>query len=259
MASSRKGPPPTASAAGLPLFYRNPTVLRFEEHKGKALAPRNNFRFAAGTNVVPISVGEFAQASSHYPIAFVEGDLAPVALLGLRQGQNDFLTPDGTWQSDAYVPAYLRRYPFALAQVPGRDARVLMIDAASERFIDTVEGKPEWRIFSEDGQAMPTVAEMMTFCEAFHHQHLLGVEFVNALKEADLLVSRHTKVTFPDQSKYQLGGFRMVDPGRFRALSGQTLERWHQNGWLDAVALHLASQKNWRTLMKRSQNKAEAA
>ena len=99
------------AARTLPLFYRQPVILRFDQHRGKAIKPANGYGFSANTLAVPLMLGEFAHAGRHYPIVFAQNEQpAPVAMLGLREGQNLFLEPDGSWRNSAYVPAYLRRY-----------------------------------------------------------------------------------------------------------------------------------------------------
>jgi len=257
--SNDKLPAEAGSTSTLPLFYMKPVVLRFEEHKQKALAPLKDYRFASASNAVPISIGEFNAASANFPIVFAEGELAPVVVLGLKQGENDYLESDGTWRPDTYVPAYLRRYPFILAQFADQDTRALTVDAESDRFVDLAESDPEWRIFNEDGSPSPQIAQILNLCEAFHQNQLLSGEFVEALKSADLLVAKHASMKFPDQSQYQLGGFRIVDPDRYRKLPAETLQAWHEKGWLDAVALHIASQRNWGQLMKLNRDRGEAA
>jgi len=93
-------------------LYRSPVVLRFEQHRDLCVKPAGDYSFARDVNAVPISVGEFMPAIRNYPIVFAEGSLTPVAILGLKQGENRFLTAGGAWRRDAYIPAYLRRYPF---------------------------------------------------------------------------------------------------------------------------------------------------
>ena len=59
----------------------------------------------------PLAGVEFFQAARHYPILFVgEGaNASPIALLGLKPGQNGFVDATGQWQRAAYVPAFVRR------------------------------------------------------------------------------------------------------------------------------------------------------
>jgi hypothetical protein len=242
--------PPSASqtARRLPLLYSNPVVLRFEEHAEKGIKPVQNFRFAAAANAVPLAMGEFMPAVRNYPIVFAEGETpAPVALLGIRQGQNLHVAKDGAWRAGAYLPVYLRRYPFILTEMADKSTRALCIDLASDRFVDAWKHK-NWRLFNDDGSAAPIARKMLGLCEAWHQEQLQGADFVTALKDADLLVPQGVTFSFPDGGTYNLGGYRIVDHERLRQLAAETLKDWNERGWLNAIALHLASLHNWQLL-----------
>ncbi len=103
-------------------------------------------------------------------------------------------------------------------------------------------------------------AEAMAFCNAFHQDHLRGEKFGAALLDQGLLVHRHANMQFPDNSRYTLDGFQVVDEEKFRSLSDpDLLLDWHHKGWLAAIILHLASMNNWETLLllNAEQNTAE--
>src|SRR5262245_49510004 len=70
---------------------------------------------------LPLSFTEFSVACRDYPIAFLNagdaGNFVPMVVLGLETQQNLFVTKDGVWETSAYVPAYVRRYPFCMTRV----------------------------------------------------------------------------------------------------------------------------------------------
>ena len=104
----------------------------------KVLLPRGSTpEFCRGTNTLALSCGEFVAAARDYPIAFASGDgesFAPVAILGLGEGQNLFIDAQGAWDARCYVPAFVRRHPFCLARVlvqgQARDDRVVCVEKA---------------------------------------------------------------------------------------------------------------------------------
>ena len=61
--------------------------------------------------------------------------------MGLRDGENLFLREDGSWE-DAYVPAYIRRYPFIFSELPGGDQLTLCIDNNKDVIDEKGEQKP---------------------------------------------------------------------------------------------------------------------
>jgi len=68
---------------------------------------------------LPLSYTEFTVACRDYPIAFIGGDgqFVAMAVLGMENQQNLFVTPDGGWDAGVYLPAYVRRYPFCMTRV----------------------------------------------------------------------------------------------------------------------------------------------
>jgi hypothetical protein len=235
----------------LALFYRQPVVLEFENDRGKGFRPLSSLAFAAKANAVPLNLSEFMPAVRHFPIVFSNADHPmPLALLGLKEGQNLFLQPDGQWRNATYVPAYIRRYPFTVAELSSdRKTRLLTIDAACGAFTDLGSDPESQPIFEETGAPTPLIRVVMEFCAAYHQDHLLSQTFMAALIEQDLLVERKADMQFPDNSSYRLDGFRAVDPERLKALSPEILALWQDNGWLAAIHLHLASMQNWSLLL----------
>lgn len=240
----------TAPETALPLFYKEPVLLRFADHAAAGLARHNGFDFAREAVAVPLGIGEFAAAIRHYPIVFSGDDNSPLAVVGVKQGINLFVEVTGAWRSGAYVPAYLRRYPFIAAETPDGSARLLTIDAASNRFIiDSPERADVDRLFDAAGNATPTAQSAMDFCQAYHDDHLQTADFVAALSGAGLLAPKTADMRFPDGSRYLLDGFLAVEEAAYRGLPPETLSDWHAKGWLDLVALHLASRQSWQVLL----------
>jgi len=82
------------------------------------------------------------------------------------------------------------------------------------------------------------------------HPYLAGDDLGRKLMDLGLLVERQADMHFPDDNRYVLNGFMVVDPLKFRAISDSaSVVDWHQKGWLAAVELHLASANNWQALL----------
>ncbi|MEI9906380.1 MAG: SapC family protein [Asticcacaulis sp.] len=118
-----------ATLTGNVLFYKNPEPLTPETHgsMGISAVPAPH-AFVAETNVVPLTVAEFPAASLSFPIVFIGDNYMPVAAMGLSSGQNVFVSPEGTFKSDAYLPAFARRYPFVFANDESQDRMILCVD-----------------------------------------------------------------------------------------------------------------------------------
>src|SRR5947209_10233576 len=109
-------PAPDITLTGQVLLYNRPELLSKEAHGKLGVNPApTRFGFAATTHVCPLTVPEFGPASLCYPIIFVGDEQNPVVVMGLREGQNLFASPELGYDTDAYIPCYIRRYPFVLA------------------------------------------------------------------------------------------------------------------------------------------------
>ena len=125
-------------------------------------------------NSLFVAVAEFADASLEYPVVFVrvgqaaEGQrpaIAPLAVFGLKQGSNLFVK-DGQW-TGRYVPAYVRRWPFAMARIEENGSDMaLCLDMGSGAFSET-DGEP---LFKEDGEASELLLNAKQFCEDFERE-----------------------------------------------------------------------------------------
>ncbi len=228
----------------LPLFYRDPRPLNNARHVGKAIKSEPEFSFAAATNAVPITVMEFTRIARHYPIVFTTGDpVTPVAVLGLRNDQNSFISTKGDWSKGCYIPAYVRRYPFILMESPDRLQYKLCVDEASDLLVEGDE-KP---LFDGDEPSEIT-KDALQFCSAYHGEHAFTLEFTAALEKFGLLVDNRADVSLETGEKLALGGFRMVEEAKFTALPDDVFLDWRQRGWVLLVYCHLLSMGNWQAL-----------
>jgi hypothetical protein len=95
------------------LFYKNVVALDRNQHAALKLKPADSLDFAGNATSLPIVVGEFAEVARQSPIAFLRvenGDLVPVALVGLPGGRNLYVNDDGKWTAP-YIPAFVRTAP----------------------------------------------------------------------------------------------------------------------------------------------------
>lgn len=241
-----------APPAALPLFYKQPSPLVAERDAELTLAASGDHRFAAITNSVPLVASELPQACKHFPILFSEG-AAPqmVALLGLRTGENLFVDSAGRWSEGAYIPAYVRRYPFIFLESDDSSEYTLCIDLAAPG-VGTGSGS---RLF-ENGEPTDFTRTALDFCREYQAHFRFTADFIAALQEADLLVENRADVTLSDGERLSLSGFQVIDEERFNALPDETFLQWRRRGWLHLVYCHFISVGNWGALVDRSVLKA---
>jgi hypothetical protein len=229
----------------LPLFYQDPQPLNAGAH-GALRLKDGDYGFAARTNAAPLTLVEFASAARCYPVVFSQGQTPfPAVILGLGP-DNRFVT-EGLWVEGAYVPAYIRRYPFVFIEAGG-DNLGLGVDTASDRVVD---GGEVGAALFEDGQPSALTQGAMSFCGEFHAQHQQTQAFVEALAAQDLLVPQQADAKLADGKPLTLGGFLVVDPSKFAALTDDVVLHWHRKGWLALIHFHLASLDRFAELLNR--------
>ena len=246
--------------SGQVMFYRQPELLSKELHGklGVNTAP-TRFSYAINSHVAPLTVQEFAQASTSFPVIFVGQDYNPVAVFGLQEGQNLFATPEKGFDADSYVPAFVRRYPFVLAQadagVPQADGERMLV--AIDRGYEYIVENAEYPFFDDKGEPTPYTQGCMQFCNDFESQARTTRQFVEMLKELDLFHQRNTTYTPQNPDGTPAGETRLVaeyfgvNEDKLKALPKDKLAELVANGALQQIYAHLNSQHCWDRLMTR--------
>lgn len=222
----------------LPL-YQKPVALNREVHRKLKISAVNSFAFAAGANSVPLTGSEFAAAARQLPILFVPDankQPTPIALLGLRRDENLFVEADGRW-SGGYIPAYLRRYPFVLADKGTSGEFMVALDQDYPGFsIET--GEP---LFNDDGSDSPALKRAVDFLNTYLAEARRTVEFVEELKRLDLLVPQTINVTPKSGAKFSVDGFFVIDEARLAKLDDKEAGRLLRSGYMGWIYMHLIS------------------
>lgn len=231
-------------APSRPLFYKEPQLLHSQVHSEWRLKD-GDAAFAAETPYVPILVGELSAAARNYPIVFAGDDAQPLAVLGL--GKRNLFVKDGAWREDSYVPAYVRRYPFAFVATSDPDGFALAIDAGSQRVAD---GGEEGIPLFEDGGPSDVTHKALEFCGAFQNDIAATRAFADALKAQDLLIDRRADATLPDGRKLGLDGFQVIDAEKLSKLPDEIVLAWHSNSYLAWAYFHLASLDRFQSLLR---------
>ena len=145
-----------------PVLFASPVALDRVQHRAQRLhTPTVRFDRTAGMNSLFLAAVEFIDASRDYPIVFIEAgqgddgqrEVAPVAVLGLTQGENLMLNDDGSWAA-RYVPALLRGYPIGLARTDAQNYVVVIDEKAGA--LSATQGEA---LFNDKGEPTPMLEE----------------------------------------------------------------------------------------------------
>jgi hypothetical protein len=236
------------------LLYDNPEPLSQELH-GRLGVKRLDypFAFAATTHLVPLTVTEFQPAGLTYPVIFVGAEYTPVGVMGLREGVNLYLTAGAPSDPEAYVPAYVRRYPFVFAADQTGDRMILCIDRKAELFD---ENGGEMPLF-EGTEPSEYTKNAMEFCREFETERRRTEEFVALLKGLDLFEVKQAVFTprNPDGSTGEpqvMAEYFAVSEEKLGKLPQDKLAELMANGALQQIYAHIMSLIGWERLVARS-------
>ena len=231
-------------------MFKKVVPVNKERHALKKIKEVSGFSFASGFHIAYVTLQEFARAASIFPIVFLEDkeqdEFRPVAMLGLNAGENLFVGKDGAWRAGAYVPAYVRRYPFALAKSEQAGNFTLCVDLASPR-LGPKGGQPLF----DGANASELTKSAMQFCIAFEQELEATRRIMEAVHAAELLVPNQATVTRPTGSSLSLTDFLVVDEAKLGALSDEAFGKLRAAGALPLIYGHLASRAVWPALLQR--------
>lgn len=228
----------------LPSLYKTLIPLTVDRHKTLHLSEARDYSFAASANAIPLSADEFPQAMRHYPIVMADGDVpTPVALVGYKPGKNEFVEKDGSWTKGAYVPAYLRRYPFAyLRESETSDRHILCADLSSTMF----ENKtiPDRALFNDDNSPADVLTNVMEFCTRYDVALQRTRAAMEEAKTHELLEASTVTVSRKGQN-VKVEGFYVVSEDKLRKLPDDVLASMARRGVLNLFAAHHLSMTNF--------------
>jgi len=228
-----------ATQSQLPMFFRGIAPLDPARHGKLRLRRGHDYGFARATNAVPIALHEAAAASGDYPVVFgAKGQGVMLAIVGYRENENLFVEKDGSWRAGAYLPAYVRNYPFAFIEtgnqfVLGIDPEAPMLGAAGDN------------LFNNSAQPTEPLNRAIELCKSLFQSLRLTAEFLSALETRDLLIDNSAVIEFKTGGAARLGGFRVIDQQKFDALDDAAFLDWRRRGWLAPIYAHFVSTGRW--------------
>jgi hypothetical protein len=205
----------------------------------------------ADQNSVFLAAVEFGDACKEYPIVFVragEGGpngkpaVAPLAVLGLKPGSNLFVKGD-EWLGN-YVPAYVRRYPFAMARLDGNPNNLAVCFDSKWPAFNDATGEALFK----DGQPTDFLVNAKGFLENFEQETERTRLICNLLVEMELLQDMRFEATLPGGEKLDVEGFLALDEKKYAELPDDKVLQLHRNGLIALIEMHRLSLGNMNRL-----------
>ncbi len=235
-----------------PLFFKKPVALDASKHAKAGITPEADFSFALNSNSIIVNGIEFYELSKFYPIVFTEGESPiPAVVVGL-ENDNYFVGDKGQWKEATYIPAYVRKYPFAFMDFTDSDSHVLCIDEKAPQF-KASGGKNTLGLFKA-GEPTDVTKHALQFCAAYHQDFQLTDLFCREMAKAELLVPMRFDVKLHSGRDLNIGGFQIIDEKKLQALPDKTIVEFFKHGWMPLIYASLISHSNWKILAEMAGN-----
>src|SRR5688572_9438020 len=228
------------------MYYEKPVLLDRDKHRKLRVKPSNSFGFARKANSLYLAGVEFNEACKEYAIVFTRGahqKIVPVVMLGLRSRENLFVGDAEQWTA-TYVPAFVRRYPFVLAELSGETLGVSIDEAYPG--LNQREGEA---LFDSKGGNTPFLQNALDFLTRYQQEFRRTEAFCQRLEQAGLLMEMNAKAQLVDGRSFAVNGLLVVDEKKLMALPDAVALSLFRSGELHLISMHLASLSNMQKLV----------
>jgi hypothetical protein len=173
--------------------------------------------------------------------------------MGLESGENLFIGTQGVW-SASYIPAMIRRYPFALSKGEQEGRFVVCVDEASSLLSDT-EGAP---LFDEQEKPTQVIENVKRYLSELQQMDHMTLEFSRFLRDHNLLTPLNMRVNTSDQVK-NISGCFVISEERMNELSDDVFKTLREKRYLPAMYAHLISLPQIERLVQLKKERSQAA
>lgn len=220
-------------------MYKKLVPVNKSRHANKKVRQVQGFGFASAFHIAAVMAHEFARAASIYPVVFLEDkkedSFRPVVLMGLDAGENLFVNEDGKWQA-SYVPAIIRRYPFALASTGEEGKFTVCLDEDSELISET-EGVP---LFNDQGEPAEPLENVKRYLGELQQMDAFTRDFCKNLASHNMFTPLNMRVRQADKIK-NINGCYVLNEERLNSLSTEGFVELREKRYLPAIYAHLVS------------------
>lgn len=253
MAEPTTGTPAAAASPQITAPYAYTEIVPLNREHRVLVPPQGTVAAAfRNLNALPVSLAEFPHVVRDYPIVFVSADpgksYGAFAVLGLEKGKNLFCTADGGWELQAYVPAYVRRYPFCMATITVdgklREERLVCVEKRA------LHEKGD-RLFDDEGKATPDWEQQQKLLFEFEADLARTNEMCATLASHGLLEPFTMQARPNEGAPISVSGMGRVNEQKLAELEAEAIKTLMGKGHLAAVYAHLMSLGNFQRLLAR--------
>jgi len=228
-------------------------VLDKEKHKSLKISPLEDLKFAKDLSFVPVLANETAMIGEMFPVVFTADEKPSLVTLTALGSGNLAINAEGKYIS-RYVPAFLRKHPFSLANTKEEtDKKVILIDEEAS-CVSKNRGK---QLFTKNGEQSETLKNAIKFLTDYEKQNLNTLAIVKTIKESGVLEDREISIGEGEEKKVLVNGFQVVSREKLNELDDATLASWVRKGIISFIDSHINSLSKIEVLFKlASQNQS---
>jgi hypothetical protein len=220
-------------------MYQQLVPVLKDKHARKKVKRIDSFDYASRFQLAAVMAHEFSRAAAIYPIVFVEDkaqvSLQPVVLMGLDEGENLYVDAAGRWHA-SYIPAVIRRYPFALAATGQANQFTVCIDEGSP-LVTEGEGNA---LFDDRGEPTEVIENAKKYLGELQQMEVLTREFCRFIREHDLFTPLKMQIRQGGATRNIAGSF-VINEERLAKVADDAFLEMRRRGYLPAVYAHLIS------------------
>ena len=227
-------------------MFKKPTLLT-KNDKDITFSSLKNYKHARNLGAIALNHKELSEASKHYPLFFVKDgeSFSPIALLGVDNSHNLFVSKNGEWSKGKYIPTLARLYPFVFTKTDKNDDKSVSI--AYDKEFDGLNNGGE-RFLNDDSSLTDFGSKVMKFSEETFSalnqtgQMLSVINDLNLLEQVDITLGKGS------EKEHKITGLFQVNPNKINDLNDENLLKITKSGTLHLIYNHLDSLTNFDNL-----------
>ncbi|MBL4908430.1 MAG: SapC family protein [Alteromonadaceae bacterium] len=218
----------------------NIVPIKKEQHQNLKIATKRNLAHAAGQHIVPVNAREFAQASTSFPVVFVQDPdskrFRSVIMLGLEAGENLYYTDD-KWQG-LYVPQSIGMAPFGLGLDPEKEKTLTTCVDLDSPFVGEDKDQALFDAKGKDTEFFQNVQESLG---QLYDNEVASEKFMQEIIDNDLLQELELTMAFVSGEKKKLTGIFTLNEKKLQALTDEQVIDFHKRGLFVPIYAMLGS------------------
>lgn len=228
------------------IAYQDLQLVNRQTMSQQGINPTAWLDIAAALQLIPITAGECKRVCSFLPIVFSPIDKPmPIAITSFTPGKNPLFV-DGQWQEHTYIPAAIRRYPFALADLDKEGKRLLYVDAK------TLNANNTSKLFDDKGENTQLLEQAIKHCRNFDIEIHQTIDMVKLIDDIGLFKETQLIITTKDGTEKKTSPFKIIDIEKLNQLSDSDILRLQKTQALAMIYAHFISMNQIEAITRQS-------